>query len=289
MNIKKLFEKTSTGFKEFVAKVDFANVIGIGEELAKFIRIDDENKANVNYVDSTRNKRLIAGYNGITYVTYDSNNNLLKTHIYDNIANFSYTNANSGYVSSTTMTYNGFKVEQFSRSNKSSTTYAAKNIRKDDFTYTFPDKSGTIELVDEEKDNKLNHIELVEGTNNNTKFCNFASSFKSFEELAEYVNNNKGKITEAYTIINDETNTYYVSLGTDGALVMAQSGLNGFVITYSHMEDSDITIPKTLGFDDEKAIFPSNLKLITDSNELYFLNLERCIELGIVAKDNTTV
>ena len=31
MNIKRLFEKTSTGLKEFVAKVDFANVIGLVE------------------------------------------------------------------------------------------------------------------------------------------------------------------------------------------------------------------------------------------------------------------
>lgn len=157
-----------------------------------------------------------------------------------------------------------------------------------DYTYTFPDKSGTIELVDEDKDNKLNHIELVTGTNN-TKFCNFASSFKSFDELVEYVNNNKGKITEAYTICNDESNTYYVSLGTDGALVMTQSGINGFVITYGNMEDSGITADKTLGFNNEKAVFPSNLNLITDSNELYSLNLDKCIELGILTKDNTTV
>ena len=38
MNIKRLFEKTSTGLKEFVAKVDFANVIGLGEELTKYLK-----------------------------------------------------------------------------------------------------------------------------------------------------------------------------------------------------------------------------------------------------------
>ena len=38
MNIKRLFEKTSTGLKEFVAKVDFANVIGLTEELTKYVK-----------------------------------------------------------------------------------------------------------------------------------------------------------------------------------------------------------------------------------------------------------
>lgn len=38
MNIKRLFEKTSTGLKEFVAKVDFANVIGLNEELTKYVK-----------------------------------------------------------------------------------------------------------------------------------------------------------------------------------------------------------------------------------------------------------
>ena len=38
MNIKRLFEKTSTGLKEFVAKIDFANVIGLNEELTKYVK-----------------------------------------------------------------------------------------------------------------------------------------------------------------------------------------------------------------------------------------------------------
>lgn len=249
--------------------------------------VDSENEANVNYVNSTRDKTLTVGYNGINYVNYAPNNISLKTYIYDNIATFHYVNKPSRVSISSTITSNGFKIKQQAPGSSSSTNYTAKNITRDNFTYTFPDKSGTIELVDEEKDNKLNHIELVEGTNN-TKFCNFASSFKSFVELAEYVNDNKGKIAEAYTIYNDETNTYYVSLSTDGALVMTQSGLNGFLINYAHLGDN-ITIYKTLGFTDEAATFPSNLKLITDSNELYSLNLDKCIELGILTKDNTTV
>lgn len=49
MNIKKLFEKTSTGLKEFVAKVDFANVIGLSDELAKYVKINsNEYVAEIN-------------------------------------------------------------------------------------------------------------------------------------------------------------------------------------------------------------------------------------------------
>lgn len=49
MNIKRLFEKTSTGLKEFVAKVDFANVIGLNEELSKYVkRNSNEYVAEIN-------------------------------------------------------------------------------------------------------------------------------------------------------------------------------------------------------------------------------------------------
>lgn len=289
MNIKRLFEKTSTGLKEFVAKVDFANVIGLGEELAKYVKKDSDNEANVNYVNSTRDKTLTVGYDGINYTNYAPNNTTLKTHIYDNIATFHYSNNNTRVSFFSTVTYDSFQIRQHSPSNISSTTYRAKNIARDNFTYTFPDKSGTIELVDEDKDNKLNHIELVDGTNN-TKFCNFASSFKSVDELIEYVNNNKDKITEAYTIYNDESDIHYISLDTDGALLEAFSGLNGFIITYGNLlNDGNVTLDRMLGFSDSVAIFPTNLKLVTDNNELYSLNLDKCIELGILTKDNTTV
>ena len=321
MNIKRLFEKTSTGLKEFVAKVDFANVIGLGEELAKYVKKDSDNEANVNYVNSTRDKTLTTGYNGIKYIVINDEISDVVFDVNDkgvcNSKQFVCSSSLDRTSFNTTINsksigifYNGpflsksinISDNSITFSNTSSsfgdienggdntlkTIYSIDNIKKDNFTYTFPDKSGTIELVDEDKDNKLNHIELVEGTNN-IKFCNFASSFKSLDELTEYVNNNKGKITEAYTICNDESNTYYLSLGTDGALVMAQSGINGFVITYGNMEDSGITTDKVLGFNNEKAVFPTNLNLITDSNELYSLNLDKCIELGILTKDNTTV
>lgn len=250
--------------------------------------VDGENEANPTFVNNNKTKTLTIGYNGIDY-SYDQTNNITyRTHIDNSTATFSYIVKNTRVSSSSIISYDSFEIRKQSPSGSSSTSYKANNITKDNFTYTFPDKSGTIELVDEEKDNKLNHIKLVEGANN-TKFCNFASSFKSFDELAEYVNNNKGNITEAYNICNDETDTYYISLGTDGSLVMAQSGLNGFAITHSDMKDDNISIRKVFGFNNEEANFPSNLKLITDSNEVYSLNLAKCIELGIVTKDNTTV
>lgn len=249
--------------------------------------IDSENEANPTFVNNDKTKTLTVGYNGINYSNTTNNNITLGTDISDNVAKFSYSHRSSRVSITSEVTYNGFKINQNSPFISISTIYGPNAIKKDDFTYTFPDKSGTIALVDEEKDNTLEHIDLVDGSNN-SKYCNFASAFKSFEELAEYVNNNKGKITEAYTIINDETNIYCTSLGTDGALVMAQFGLDGVVINYGHM-GSDYTIGKTLGFTDTEATFPSNLKLITDSRELYSLNLDKCIELGIVTKDNTTV
>lgn len=317
MNIKRLFEKTSTGLKEFVAKVDFANVIGLGEELAKYITKDSENEANVNYVNSTRDKTLTTGYNGIKYIVVNDEISDVVFNVNDKgVCNSKQFVCSSGLdktsyssiINSKTIGifYNGpFLSKSINISDNSitfsntstlgdddttlETIYSIDNIKKGGFTYSFPNKSGTIELVDEEKDNKLKHIALVDGSHN-SKYCNFASSFKSIGELVEYVNNNKGKITEAYTIYNDETDMYCVSLGTDGALVASHFGLNGFSISYGNLRnDNNATMDKTLGFTDEGAIFPTNLQLITDSNELYSLNLERCIELGILTKNNTTV
>lgn len=370
MNIKRLFEKTSTGLKEFVAKVDFANVIGLGEELTKYVKrnsnqyvaeinpdinfdgdipvIDfiygdgssksvildlaseefpglmsttDKNKIN-NYVGTRLNIPNITyvnpelqeeytsiGYRGIKYTngvcTFDVSNGdiyIKSDNIKINEEEISYTRgSNSTILNQTGLIVDDTSTESFDNSTHRITItsntikykYFIDNSMNDgesksgDYTYTFPDKSGTIELVDEDKDNKLNHIELVDGLHN--KYCSFVS-FKNLEELAEYVNNNKGKITEAYTIYNDENDIHYISLGTDSAFVAAHSGLNGFTIMYGNLRNDDnATLDKTLGFNDEGAIFPSNLQLITDSNEVYSLNLAKCIELGIVTKDNTAV
>ena len=320
MNIKRLFEKTSTGLKEFVAKVDFANVIGLGEELAKYVKKDSDNEANVNYVNSTKDKTLTVGYNGIKYIVINDEISDVVFNVNDkgvcNSKQFVCSSSLDRTSYNTTINsksigifYNGpFLSKSINISDNSitfsnttsnfgdienggdtlTTIYSIDNIKKGNFTYTFPDKSGTIELVDEDKDNKLNHIELVDGLHN-SKYCSFVS-FKNVEELIEYVNNNKGKITEAYTIYNDENDIHYISLGTDNALVAAHSGLNGFTIMYGNLRnDGNATLDKTLGFNDEGAIFPSNLQLITDNNELYSLNLDKCIELGILTKDNTTV
>lgn len=371
MNIKRLFEKTSTGLKEFVAKVDFANVIGLSEELTKYVKrnsnqyvaeinsdinfdgdvpvIDfiygdrssksiildlaseelpglmsttDKNKIdnyvgtrlnvpNITYVNPEFQEEYTSiGYRGIKYTNGVCTFNVSNGDIYiksDNIKineeEISYTRgSNSTTLNQTGLIVDDTSTESFDNSTHRITItsnaikykYFIDNSMTDgesksgDYTYTFPDKSGIIELVDEDKNNKLNHIELVDGLHN-SKYCSFVS-FKNVEELIEYVNNNKGKITEAYTIYNDENDIHYISLGTDGALVAAHSGLNGFTIMYGNLRDDDnATLDKTLGFDDEGAIFPSNLQLITDSNEVYSLNLAKCIELGIVTKDNTTV
>ena len=372
MNIKRLFEKTSTGLKEFVAKVDFANVIGLSEELTKYVKrnsnqyvaeinpdinfdgdvpeIDfvygdgssksvildlaseelpglmsttDKNKIdnyvgtrlnvpNITYVNPEFQEEYTSiGYEGIKYTngvcTFDVSNgdiDIKSDNIKINGTEISYTRgSNSTTLNQTGLIVDDTSTESFDNSTHRITItsntikykYFIDNSMTDgedksgDYTYTFPDKSGTIELVDEDKDNKLNHIELVDGLHN-SKYCNFASSFKSLDELIEYVNNNKGKITEAYTIYNDENDIHYISLGTDNALVAAHSGLNGFTIMYGNLRnDGNAILDKTLGFTDEGAIFPSNLQLITDNNELYSLNLDKCIELGILTKDNTTV
>lgn len=249
--------------------------------------VDSENEANPTFVNNDKTKTLTIGYDGI-YYSYNERSNITHgIYIYDNTAKFSYNIKNSRVNLSSTVTFDGFEIKRQSPSNSSSTHYRANNITRDKFTYTFPDKSGTIELVNEEKDNKLKHIALVDGSHNN-KYCSFAS-FKNLEELIEYVNNNKGKITEAYTIVNDETNMYCVSLGIDGALVFSQFGLDGIAINYGNLrDDGNVMMDKMVGFSVSGAVFPSNLQLITDSNELYSLNLDKCIELGIVAKDNTT-
>ena len=371
MNIKRLFEKTSTGLKEFVAKVDFANVIGLSEELTKYVKRNsnqyvaeinpdinfdgyypeinfiygdgssksvildlaseelpglmsttDKNKIdnyvgtrlnvpNITYVNPEFQEEYTSiGYEGIKYTngvcTFDVSNgdiDIKSDNIKINGTEISYTRgSNSTTLNQTGLIVDDTSTESFDNSTHRITItsntikykYFIDNSMTDgesksgDYTYTFPDKSGTIELVDEDKDNKLNHIELVEGLHN-SKYCSFVS-FKNVEELIEYVNNNKGKITEAYTIYNDENDIHYISLGTDNALVAAHSGLNGFTIMYGNLRnDGNATLDKTLGFTDEGAIFPSNLQLITDNNELYSLNLDKCIELGILTKDNTTV
>lgn len=371
MNIKRLFEKTSTGLKEFVAKVDFANVIGLGEELTKYVKrnsnayvaeinpdinydgdyptiefvygdgssksvildlaseefpglmsttdkskIDNYvgtrlNVPNITYVNPEFQEEYTSiGYRGIKYTngvcTFNVSNgdiDIKSDDIKINGTEISYTRgSNSTTLNQTGLIVDDTSTESFDNSTHRITItsntikykYFIDNSMTDgesksgDYTYTFPDKSGTIELVDEDKDNKLNHIELVNGLHN-SKYCSFVS-FKNVEELIEYVNNNKGKITEAYTIYNDENDIHYISLGTDNALVAAHSGLNGFTIMYGNLRnDGNATLDRTLGFSDSGAVFPSNLQLITDNNELYSLNLNKCIELGILTKDNTTV
>lgn len=76
MNIKRLFEKTNTGFKEFIAKIDFANVIGLSEELTKYIKKDSNNyvatiNANMNVDDEVPKITYIDGAGGINDIYLD--------------------------------------------------------------------------------------------------------------------------------------------------------------------------------------------------------------------------
>lgn len=76
MNIKRLFEKTNTGFKEFIAKIDFANVIGLSEELTKYIKKDSNNyvatiNADMNVDDEVPKITYIDGAGGINDIYLD--------------------------------------------------------------------------------------------------------------------------------------------------------------------------------------------------------------------------
>ena len=76
MNIKRLFEKTNTGFKEFIAKIDFANVIGLSEELTKYIKKDSNDyvatiNADMNVEDETPKITYIDGAGGINDIYLD--------------------------------------------------------------------------------------------------------------------------------------------------------------------------------------------------------------------------
>ena len=248
MNIKRLFEKTSTGLKEFVAKVDFANVIGLSEELTKYVKrnsnqyvaeinpdinfdgdvpeIDfvygdgssksvildlaseelpglmsttDKNKIdnyvgtrlnvpNITYVNPEFQEEYTSiGYEGIKYTngvcTFDVSNGDIDSEVTGNVqlrngawnivingTEISYTRgSNSTTLNQTGLIVDDTSTESFDNSTHRITItsntikykYFIDNSMTDgedksgDYTYTFPDKSGTIELVDEDKDNKL--------------------------------------------------------------------------------------------------------------------------------------
>lgn len=76
MNIKRLFEKTNTGFKEFIAKVDFANVIGLSEELTKYIKKNSADyvatiNPDINVDDEVPKITYIDGDGGINDIYLD--------------------------------------------------------------------------------------------------------------------------------------------------------------------------------------------------------------------------
>lgn len=76
MNIKRLFEKTNTGFKEFIAKIDFANVIGLSEELTKYIKKDSNDyvatiNPDMNVEDKIPKITYMDGAGGINDIYLD--------------------------------------------------------------------------------------------------------------------------------------------------------------------------------------------------------------------------
>lgn len=248
--------------------------------------VDSENEANVNYVNSNRDKTLTVGYDGINYINHAPNNITLKTHIYDNIATFHYSNRNSKASVISTVTYDSFQIRQTAPGHTSSTTYRAKNIARDNFTYTFPNKSGTIELVDEEKDNKLKQITHSDSLSIGYQY---STSFSSLEELANYVNNNP--TTEQYMS--------YISNEGVGSFLLAKNGevscsvmsdTIGFTVLKGTLDfdNKEVINEKIVSFDTNEAILPNCIKILddVDNNKAYELNIAKCLELGILTEVN---
>ena len=248
--------------------------------------VDGENEANPTFVNNNKTKTLTIGYNGIDY-SYDQTNNITyRTHIDNSTATFSYIVKNTRVSSSSIISYDSFEIRKQSPSGSSSTSYKANNITKDNFTYTFPDKSGTIELVDEEKDNKLKQI-----TNSNSLNIGYqySTSFSSVEELIDYVNNNP--TTEQYmSYINNES-IGSIILAKDGYIKYSfMSNTSGFGVIEGTLDfdSKETTINKTVGFDTSEAILPNDIKILDDidHNKAYKLDIAKCLELGILTELN---
>lgn len=349
MNIKKLFEKTSTGFKEFVAKVEFANVVGLSEELDKYIKkgttnttlildngertdnislpnnsgrllVDTKNEANVDFANSDESKKLTVGYNGIKYYnktdTLDTSDLFFyvdETGCYANVfeassvrqkistsatvaagtVTVSY-NANSlGSDVNAKLNYGNLTITSTQTSNiwdeeqttTNKITYSINNIKRNDFTYTFPDKSGTIELVDEEKDAKLKHIELVEGFHNNyVAFYTFGNG----EEFVNYVKSDKSGV-DYYDIIIDDSIISAISLNNSGYYNQSVIKDNA-ILLYNGKYDFDTdnsAIYKVYGISEDATILPDSIIIVNyDNNKQYKLNIDKCVELGILTEED---
>lgn len=248
--------------------------------------VDSENEANPTFVNNDKTKTLTIGYNGIDYSYNESSNITHRTYIHDNIAKFSYNVKNSRVNISSTVTYNGFEIKRQSPSNSSSTHYTANNITRDNFTYTFPDKSGTIELVDEEKDNKLKQITNSDSLNIGYQY---STSFSSLEELADYVNNNP--TTEQYmSYINNEGVGSFLLAKNGEVSCSVMSDTIGFTVLEGTLDfdNKEVINEKIVSFDTNEAILPNCIKILDDidHNKAYELDIAKCLELGILTEVN---
>ncbi len=248
--------------------------------------VDSENEANPTFVNNDKTKTLTVGYNGIDYSYNETSNITHRTYIYDNIAKFSYNVKNSRVNISSTVTYNSFEIKRQSPSGSSSTKYTANNITRNDFTYTFPEKSGTIELVDEEKDNKLKQITNSDSLNMGYQY---STSFSSLEELADYVNNNP--TTEQYmSYINNEEVGSFLLAKNGEVSCSVMSDTIGFTVLKGTLDfdNKEVINERIVSFDTNEAILPNCIKILDDidNNKAYELNIAKCLELGILTEVN---
>lgn len=287
--------------------------------------VDSENEANPNFVNADKTKKLAIGYNGIEYniinnegyndivfnVTSDGTCNANefscsysanKATIGTNITRNDVIIYNNRPFGNTTSILNNNSLTFSSSSsfldedgeiklNNSSTIYSANNIKKGDLTFNLPKKSGTIELVDEEKDNKLKQITNL---SNNDKIINYqySTSFANANELVDYVKNNN--ITERYMS--------YIGNDSIGSIMLSKNG----TISYSAMindsgfytlngtldfNTNEIKIHKEVGFDTDTAILPNDISILDDvdpDNKIYKLDIAKCLELGILVETSNS-
>lgn len=278
--------------------------------------VDSENEANVNYVNSNRDKTLTVGYDGIKYivvndeisdVVFDVNDkgvcnskqfvcssslgkNSYSTIINSKTIDIFYNGpliSTSIDISANSITFSNtsnFGDIEDGGNNTLTTIYSIDNIKKSNFTYSFPDKSGTIELVDEEKDNKLKQITHNDSLNIGYQY---STSFSSLEELANYVNNNP--TTEQYMsyISNEGVGSFLLTKnGEVNCSVMSDT--IGFTVLKGTLDfdNKEVINEKIVGFDTNEAILPNCIKILddVDNNKAYKLNIAKCLELGILTE-----
>ena len=267
------------------------------------------NVPNITYVNPELQEEYTSiGYEGIKYTngvcTFNVSNgdiNIKSDNIKINETEISYTRGSN----STTLNQTGLIVDDTSTESFDSSTHritiTSNNIKykyfidnsmndgeskSGDYTYTFPDKSGTIELVDEEKDNKLKQITNTDDLNIGYQY---STSFSSLEELANYVNNNP--TTEQYmSYINNEEVGSFLLTKNGEVSCSVMSDTIGFTVLKGTLDfdNKEVINEKIVGFDTNEAILPNCIKILddVDNNKAYELNIAKCLELGILTEVN---